>query len=166
MGERWGGWRWWRGGAASPPAVVMVVMASALPHRHDVLEADVRLRGVVDAVGDRYHGDRVDGAAAGAVTAAHQRTWGGGGSGEPNTVTVKTLNQVLICAWGLFSYLLLFEFLHRPSRQDKVLAANVCTIVSKTVCITLTLHMIWLSCLEVEVTMVEVQLSAWQWPQL
>lgn len=35
----------------------MVVMASALPHRHDVLEADVRLRGVVDAVGDRYHGD-------------------------------------------------------------------------------------------------------------
>lgn len=82
VGERGRGWRWWRGGAAatstatatSPSAVVMVVVTSALPHRHDVLEADVRLRGVVDAVGDRHHGDRVDGAAAGPVTAAHQRT--------------------------------------------------------------------------------------------
>lgn len=54
--------------------VVVVVMTSALPQRHDVLEADVGLRGVVDAVGDRHHGNGGDGAAAGPVTAAHQRT--------------------------------------------------------------------------------------------
>lgn len=52
----------------------MVVMTSAPPERHNVLEADVGLRGVVDTVGDRHHGDGVERAAAGPVTAAHQRT--------------------------------------------------------------------------------------------
>lgn len=67
------GWRGWRWGGAAPPAVVVV--ASAPSQRHDVLEADVRLRGVVHAVRDRNHGDGVDGAAARPVAAAHQRTW-------------------------------------------------------------------------------------------
>lgn len=62
--------RRWRGGGASS-AVVVVVMASAPPQRHDVLEADVCLRGVVDAVGDGHHGNRGDGGAAGPT--AHQR---------------------------------------------------------------------------------------------
>lgn len=77
MGEGRRGWRRRRGGGAAPPAVVvvvMMVMASALPQRHDVLEADVGLRAVVDAVGDRHHGNRGDGAAAGPVPAAHQHT--------------------------------------------------------------------------------------------
>lgn len=63
-------WGWWRGGGAASPAMV-VMMTSALPQRHYVLEADVRLRGVVDAVGDRHHGNRIDGAACGPVTATH-----------------------------------------------------------------------------------------------
>lgn len=63
------GRRRWRGGGAASPAVVVVT--SALPQRHDVLEADVRLCGVVDAVWDRHHGNGVDGAAAGPVPGAH-----------------------------------------------------------------------------------------------
>ena len=39
------------GGRASPVAIVMT---------SSVLEADVRLRGIVDAVRDRYHGNRAD----------------------------------------------------------------------------------------------------------
>lgn len=55
-------------------AAVVVVMTPAPPQRHQVLEADVGLRGVVDAVGDRHQGEGRHGAAAGAVTAAHHHT--------------------------------------------------------------------------------------------
>lgn len=62
------GGRRWRRGRASP---AVVVVASASPQCYNVLEADVCLCGVVDAVGDRHHGDGGDGGAAGPVTAAH-----------------------------------------------------------------------------------------------
>lgn len=81
MREGWRGSRGRRGRGAAPPAVVVVavmMMTSALPQRHYVLEADVRLRGVVDAVGDGDHGDGGDRAAAGPVTAVCQHTWGKG----------------------------------------------------------------------------------------
>lgn len=69
---REGGWvrRWWRRGAASL-AMVMMMMASAPPQSHDVLEADVRLCGVVHTVWDGHHGNRGERGAAGPVTAAH-----------------------------------------------------------------------------------------------
>lgn len=57
-----------RGGAASP---AVVVVPSVPPQRHDVLKADVRLCGVVDAVRDGHHGNGGDGGAAGPVAAAH-----------------------------------------------------------------------------------------------
>lgn len=60
------GWRRLRGR--------VVVMNSALCQRHNVLEGDVCLRGVVHTVRDGHHSTRGDGAAGGSVTAAHQRT--------------------------------------------------------------------------------------------
>lgn len=55
------------GGRGTSSTVVVVV---APPQRHHVLEADVRLRGVVHAVWDGYHGNGGEGGAA----CAHERT--------------------------------------------------------------------------------------------
>lgn len=56
-------------------AVVVLVTCSALSHSHHILEGDVSLRAAVNTVGDRHHGNRVEGAAAGAVSAAAKRPW-------------------------------------------------------------------------------------------
>lgn len=63
QGRRGGRWSW--GGGASLAVAVMVVMSSAPPQCHDVLEADVCLGGVVHTVWDGHHGNRGDGGAAG-----------------------------------------------------------------------------------------------------